>query len=96
VHACHRLGRIDEHPVKSGQMNTSKEFMPPLARRPLNSGARSGSGSSAAACGLSDCEPGGGCSGVYWSACGRFNRVVSSRGWRPSEPGFCGRCPARA
>jgi hypothetical protein len=33
-------GRIDEHPVKSGQMNTCKEFMPPLARRPLNSGAR--------------------------------------------------------
>ena len=96
MHACHRLGRIDEHPVKSGQMNTSKEFMPPLARRPLNGGARSGSGSSAAACGLRDPRAGRRLFGGVLGRVRKIQSVAGSSGWRPSEPGFCGRCPARA
>jgi len=67
VRACHRLGRIDEHPVKSGQMNILKELMLPLARRPLNSPRPIRERVFRGRLRLRDTRAGGRCSEVYWA-----------------------------
>jgi len=68
--------------------------MLPLARRPLNSPRPIRERVFRGRLRPEDTRAGGRCSEVYWAASGRSNPSSAAARWTPSQPGFCGRCPA--